>query len=369
MVLFRNWDESISGASDAGTGTAAVIPFTVGADGYSVNCVIPLGPTGTKSRIIAFTVAGASPAGPFGYIADTYVDSGLTIDATEIKDNTTTSVTLNFTDTALIGAMASSGGNATDRLGLMPPPYAADAAYSTALRRMVFTGVPGYESGHLWSETDDPEAINGEFDVTQVSETEGGKTVCFREIPITAMQLSLKENGGYEIQYDLTNPPAGWPVKRLWTGSGPCGPRAVGLANSFVVYACKKGFYRYTGATGDPVRVSDEIFTTWSKIDWDNAQAVSVHVDEVAKEIRIAVPIVGTPGPTKTLTLNYFQGWDPPAITNIMVRSSPVAIPASGPWTTPPATRSSPPNAPWRPRLIRASTASRFYGCGATQLR
>lgn len=274
----------------------------------------PIGPYNCIRRIAAFTVAGASSAGPYTYIDQNDVESpgfnqpDITITATTINDNVTTTATFNFTDTYLPGAS-----NVTNYFNRIELPGASDIYFSKTAQRIIYAGVKGYPSGFLVSDLNDPEAVRVPGSNIQVSETDGDRTVMWREI--RENQIALKENSGHGVITN-TGDPSTWAALRLWSGSGPTGAKAaaVGVEDDaeYIVYAHRSGPYRYTGNA--PQHVGREIQAVWDQINWTYGHLIVVSIDEQHREVRFSVPMGASTVRNCVLTLNFYFGWADPVI-------------------------------------------------------
>jgi hypothetical protein len=304
-----------------GFSKSAPIPVYVTQAGLMVLAQkIPIGPYNTICRICAFTVAGASSAGPYTYVDEDDVESpgfnqaDIPITSTRINDNTTTSAQFNFTDSYLPGA--SDVTNYFQRIEMMG---ASDAFFSKTLGSVIYTGVPGFPSGHLVSDYADPEAVRVPGSNIQVSESDGDRTVCWREF--RENQISCKENSGHAIVPN-SGDPSTWKTQRLWAGSGPVGPKAIAIGiedqSEFIVYGHRNGGFRYVGGT--PQLITRELMGTperpglWDRINWDYGYLMVTSIDEKRREVRFSVPFDGSTVRNLTITVNYFFGWEDPVI-------------------------------------------------------
>lgn len=321
VVIFELRTEYQTGFSKS-----APVPVNVTNAGRNVLAQnIPIGPYNCVRRICAFTVAGASSAGPYTYVDQNDVESpgfnqaDINITATTINDNVTTTAQFNFTDTYLPGAS-----DVTNYLQRVEVPPASDAFFSETLSRVIYTGCDGYPSGHLISDFTDSQAIRIPGSNLQVAETNGDRTVCWREF--RENQISLKENSGHNIVPN-DGDPSTWAANRLWFGSGPVNAKAVaiGLDNDekteFLAYAHRNGGFRYVG--GEPQLVTKELMGTpeqpgwWDRINWDYGYLIITTIDEKRRELRFSVPFDGSTVRNKVLTCNYFFGWEDPSIFSV----------------------------------------------------
>ena len=276
-----------------------------------------IGPYNCVRRICAFTVAGASAAGPYTYVdQDDVLSPGfnqpdIPITSTALNDNVTTTAQFNFTDQYLPG-----GSDITNYLQRVELPPCADVYFSKALQRNIYTGVLGYPSGHLISEDQgDVEGVRVPGSNLQVAESDGDRTVCWREIRQT--QVSCKENSGYGIVPNDGDPSTwGTTPDPLWTGSGPVGPKAIahGISDDseFLIWAHRTGPYRYTGGSAE--HIGREVQTIWDNINWDYGYLISVAIDEKNREVRFSVPYGASTVLNKVITVSYYFGWGDPVV-------------------------------------------------------
>ncbi len=316
IVLFETRTEYQTGWSKS-----APIPVMVTQGGLRVLTEkIPIGPYNCIRRICAFTVAGASSAGPYTYVDQDDVESpgfnqpDVPITKTTIDDNTTTSAEFNFTDTYLPGAS-----DVTNYFNRIEVPFCSDVYFSKTLQQVIYTGCQGFPSGHLVSDFQDPEAVRVPGSNIQISESDGDRTVAWRECRET--QLSLKENSGYAVVPN-SGDASTWDPQRIWAGSGPVGAKAVAVGvddqNEFLIYGHRTGLYRWVG--GSPQLVGRELLGTpenpglWDQINWDYGYLMAIAIDEKRREVRISVPFGTSTVRNVTLTVSYFFGWEDPVV-------------------------------------------------------
>lgn len=310
VVLFETRTQYYSGI-----GATAPIQVRVDNDGRRILAqYLPIGPYNTIARVCAFTVAGGTSAGPYYFIDadDTespgFNEADIPITATRINNNTDTSAQFNFTDTYLPG-----GYDVTNYFNRIEVPPASDVYFSKTLSQVVFTGCKGFPSGYLVSDFQDPEAVRVPGSQVQVSETDGDRTVCWREIRET--QIALKENSGHAIVPN-NGDASTWATQRLWGGAGPVGPKAIDIGfegdAEYFLFAHRTGLYRFSGTA--PQMVSREMQKTWDRINWEYGYLIRVCIDNKHREARILVPMDGSTVRNKCITLNFFYGWDDPVI-------------------------------------------------------
>lgn len=216
----------------------------------------------------------------------------------------TTGVSLSFDDNFLDNST-----DVTAQLTAIPVPPCVDIFYSPSLKRMVYT--LGNDSSHYFSNQDDPSNIDSPGGILGVEQTNGKKTVCFREMPNGEL-LSLKENGGYSVTpADLT--PNKWTVGRRWAGHGPVGPMAVGMGPDWlIIFSEGIGPGRYYQGNFEPVGL--EKIDTWKRVNPAVKHKIWIAVDDDAREVHIGLPLDGATEVNTDVVLNYFNGWDAPVI-------------------------------------------------------
>ena len=283
--------------------------------GWPIQCLqLPIGPYNTQARIIGATVSGASAAGPFTYISQADIESpgfnqpNVQITATLIPDNTSTTALLNFTDTYLPGAS-----DITNYFDIIQIPPSVDVCFLKSLSRTAFTGAVGYQSGHLLSDIGQPEMVRVPGGNFQVSESDGDRTVCMREI--RGIPYSFKENSGYEV-IPNGGDPSTWLPRKVWGGNGPVGPLAIDIAgqddSEFAVWAHRSGLYLFTGSA--PQLISREQGAVWDTINWDYGHLIKVRIDHTRRLIHILAPINGSTTCNVRFVLNYYFGTGDPVV-------------------------------------------------------
>lgn len=330
VVLFVNRNGYISGMTQA-----FVVSYNSPTNGFQLYVpYIPVGPSNTVARICCFTPAGQlnqlagtgiSNAGPYFFIlpAKQYlgnnfqlsnVPGGVTIadvvngvqeTSTLIADNVTTSATFNFDDNYLKSTL--NDVSAFFRKIQVPP--SSDVYYSQTLKRN-FYAVDAFRSGWYVSLAGDLESVYGDTGLVQAAENNGENRTAVREF--AGVVYLMKEKSGH-VMSPSTDDPSTWGVVQQWSGSGPCGPRAVDTCTNFMCYVHRSGVYIFEG--GQPYRISKEIPITWSGINWAYEQAIWVMIDDETREIRIGVPFGQSTVPNIVLKLNYEElpSWSPPS--------------------------------------------------------
>lgn len=323
VVLFVNRNGYISGMT-----SASVISYNSPTSGYQLYVpYIPIGPSNTVARICCFTPAGQlnqiagsgiSNAGPYFWIAPsttwyapsgifdlTKVPGGVTVaevvngvneTSTLINDNTTTTATFNFDDNYLKSTL----NDVSSYFRKMQVPACSDIFYSKTLRRMFYAD-DSLQSGWRVSLQDDPETIYSDAStIVQAAENNGENRTAVREYD--SVVYLMKQKGGHVLSPNPSDP-SQWVVSEQWTGSGPCGPRAVDVCTFFMCYVHRSGVWIFKG--GKPFHISKEIPISWAGINWAFEHTIWVMIDDETREIRIGVPFGASTVPSKILKLNY----------------------------------------------------------------
>lgn len=315
VVLFQfDGGETVVGSHGYISGFNADTVFSVNVSSPSQELTIspvPLGPQNCIRRIIAFGVSG-DPAGANGNFAYNPEDVNTTVieSATVIEDNTTTTITVNFDDTYL-GQLFGADTDVTDfYLKQMIPPC-RDVSYLPSLDAMCYSCGVGYESSVLITDAGDPETLIGGESVQDIAPQNGQRVVCTRELKNGEI-LVWKEDSVHAINPITGNRPAGWNTTRKSNDAGACGPRAVAIGTEFAIFAHRTGIWMYDFGATSFTRISDELYKGWDLVNWDAKHLISVHIDEVHREVRIVVPYEGSATPNKQFMVSYLMGWQYP---------------------------------------------------------
>jgi hypothetical protein len=298
-----------------GFSNSAAQSVNVTQSGWPIQCLrLPIGPYNCQARVVAATVSGASAAGPFTYIsqADTespgFNQANVAITATLVEDNTSTTALFNFTDTYLPGAT-----DVTNYFDKIQLPPVVDIYFAKSLQRVVYTGAVGYQSGHLFSDIQDPETVRIPGGNFQVSENDGDRTICYREI--RGIGYSFKENSGFVVEQNGGDPST-WAPRQVWGGNGPVGASAIDIAgqddSEFAMWAHRSGVYMFTGNA--PTLISREQQDTWETINWDYGHLIKLRIDHVRRLVHILCPINGSTTNNCRLVLNYYFGTGDPVV-------------------------------------------------------
>ncbi|HEV7674378.1 MAG TPA: hypothetical protein VGQ12_07600 [Candidatus Angelobacter sp.] len=328
LVLGVNRNGYITGVAQAAI--VSYNPASSPGDGLQLYMAhLPTFPSpSTAARIVALTPAGQlssaagngiSSAGPYFWISPNFpngifdlstiaagvtvaeVVNGIAMTSTLINDNTTTSATFNFTDDYLKLTL----NDVSSYFRKIQVPSAADVYYSANLKRM-FYAADTLKSGWYVSLLDDPESIYGDTSIMQVAQDNGFNRVAIRDYKTNT--YAMKEDSGWLVSPSADNPADWLPVKQ-WSGSGPCGFRAVDVCTTFMAYVHRSGVWIYKG--GDPLLISLELPITWTKVNWAAKHTIWIMIDDETREIRVGVPYgPNVTEPSLVLKCNYEESPD-----------------------------------------------------------
>jgi len=298
-----------------GFSNSAAQAVNVTQSGWPIQCLrLPIGPYNCQARVVGASVSGASAAGPFTWISQADVESpgfnqaNVAITSTMVPDNTSTTALFNFTDTYLPGAT-----DVTNFFDIIQLPPVVDVYFAKSIQRVVFTGAVGYQSGHLFSDISNPEMVRVPGGNFQVSENDGDRTVCYREI--RGIGYSFKENSGFVVEQNGGDPST-WSPRQVWGGNGPVGASAIDIAgqddSEFAMWVHRSGLYMFTGNA--PTLISREQQDTWETINWDVGHIIKVRIDHVRRLVHILVPINGSTTINARLVVNYYFGTGDPVV-------------------------------------------------------
>jgi hypothetical protein len=298
-----------------GFSNSGVFPVNVTQSGWPIQALrVPIGPYNWQARIVGSSVSGASAAGPFTWISQADIESpgfnqpNVAVTSTMIEDNVTTTALFNFTDTYLPGAT-----DVTIFFDIVQIPPSVDVYFAKTLQRMVYTGAVGYQSGHLFSDIANPEMIRVPGGNFQVSENDGDRCVCYREV--RGIGYSFKENSGYAVE-DNGGDPSTWTPRKIWGGNGPVGPAAIDIGgqddSEFAMWVHRSGLYHFTGTT--PQLISRERLADWETINWEYGHLIRLRIDHVRRQVHILVPLVGSTVLNSRFVLDYFFGMSDPVV-------------------------------------------------------
>lgn len=269
---------------------------------------IPVGPPSCVARVLAFTVAGGSSAGPYFYIGTPQTVNGVSETATTIEDNLTTSATFNFDDNFL-----GSSTDVTDYFRQTQLPSEAGVAYSQLTGRLMWWGEAAQPSLLRFSEAADGGLYYGDTGFVLVANGDGSRITGAFEF--RGGLYCVKERSLYRITPN-NGDPATWTVSQVSATAGCCGPRAFAVQNEFVLMVNREGVHLFSG--GPPQRVSEELLGPapdrpglWEQVNWAAGGLFWLHVDPGDKCARAGLAMEGATGPSKILKLSYLDGWEP----------------------------------------------------------
>ncbi len=321
VPAWMNRNETISGFTQA-----AVSKYIVDEDGWEISVFnVPIGPPNIIARLINWTVADGTQAGPFAWVGlvntqvptenqvypNSYQSDGITIIPTVFLDNVTTSGTFNFTDATLTAEIeaGAGGNNTTDRLTLMPPPQGVRIDFLLTANRLAVCGVPGLTSGPVISKFDDFESFDAATAALPITSDSG--EICWGLLEYRNQIYAMRERSGVVLTPG-TGEPSSWDAKARWNGDkgngvGPCGPRAFAQNGQFIGFVHRSGFYKYDDTTPD--LMTKEIPREWGTINWAAATTISVAIDDDTHTVRIQAPVGNSLIPNKEFCLSYLEGW------------------------------------------------------------
>lgn len=321
VPAWMNRNETISGFTES-----AVSQYIVDEDGWEIAVFnVALGPQNIIGRIINWTVADGTQAGPFAWVGlvdlqipsqnqvypKSFLSDGITIIPTVFLDNITTKGTFNFTDEFLTGEIegGAEGNNTTDRLTLGPPPQSVRVDYLITADALCHAGVMGWTSGLVISLRGDYESYDASGSYLPIRTNSG--EICWGTVEYRNAIYAMRERSGMVVTPG-TGMPSTWSVKARWSadggnGVGPCGPRAFACNGQFIAFVHRSGFYRFDETAPD--LMTKEIPREWGSINWAAATTISVSIDDDTHTVRIQVPVGRSIVPNKEFCLSYIEGW------------------------------------------------------------
>lgn len=323
VPAWMNRNETVSGFTQA-----AVSKYIVDEAGWEIAVFnVPLGPANIVGRLINWSVADGTQAGPFWWIGlvnlnvptqnqvypNSFLSDGIEIVPTVLLDNATTSGVFNFTDDYL-----DSANDTTDRLDTEGPPAGLRVDYLTTCDRVAVCGAPGYQTGPIFSLQGDYESIYPDTCPLPISSQKG--ETCFGLLEFKNEIYAMRSQSGVVITPGEGNPVT-WDAKQRWgpsadaEGVGPCGPRAFACNGTFIAFAHRSGLYRYpgpptsTGSGTNPDMLIKEVPRQWATINWAAARVVALMIDNDTHTIRLQVPTGNSTTPNQEFCLSYLEGW------------------------------------------------------------
>lgn len=293
-----------------GSLTAPGAPFQWTAAGGKQVTVsgLPIGPQQVEARVVAFTVAGGSSAGPYFYIGFSQTSNGVSETTTVVPGNVTTSATFNFDDDFLAAS-----NDVSDQFRAIVLPNLAGVMFSQLTQRLLWWGDGAQPSAVYCSNPGDAGVYYGDTGFFQVEEGSGLRVTAVFEL---RNQLYVALERGLYLVTPNDGDPATWQVTRVSQSVGASGLRAVAVGSDFAFLVHEAGAYVFDG--GQPTRVNDELLGpahatpgAWEQIHWSRQQFIWAHIDHDEKCVRVGVPTQGSSECDTVYKVSYLDGWDP----------------------------------------------------------
>lgn len=270
---------------------------------------------------------------PDTFAAGTYQASSITMSVVQTLPTRaipgTVGIQLQFDDTTL-----PNGVNVTGNLLFVALPPCVDLAYLPSVQRMAYV-TDQQPTNAVFSEEDFMGEIDGLNDVLTIEASNGSRLAGVREL-LNGMIIALKETGGYQI-IPTADVPANWGVNRLWGIHGPQSGRNIATGRDgttgmdYILFVDpESGLFKWppTLGQGDELDwLSKELsgannqdasrMATWDRVNRAAGAQIQVVVDDIAKEVKLAVPLDGATTPSHILTMSYFNGWQDPLIPTL----------------------------------------------------
>jgi hypothetical protein len=240
----------------------------------------------------------------------------------------TVGITLQFDDTTL-----PEGVDVTGNLLFVALPPCTDLAFLPSISRMAYVS-DLFPTTLIFSEEDFNGEVDGENDVLSIEASNGALLVGAREL-LNGMIVAAKCSGGYQV-VPTADVPARWGVNRLWGIHGPTSGRNIASGRDgstgldyFMFVDPEAGLFKWppTLGEGELDWLSKELsgannqdasrMATWDRVNRAAGATIQVVVDDIAKEVKIAVPLDGASTPSHILTMSYFNGWQPPLMMTL----------------------------------------------------
>ncbi|MGH9475429.1 MAG: hypothetical protein ACRD1C_03750 [Terriglobales bacterium] len=302
VVLFKTREGSL---------TAPSFPFQWTAEGGKQVTVtdLPLGPAHqVVARIVAFTVAGGSSAGPYFYIEDGQTVNSVVETATLVNDNVSTSATFNFDDDFLAASLDSS-----DQFRAALLANCQGVMFSQTTQRLLWWGDPAQPATVYCSEPGDAGLYLGDTGFFQVEEGSGLKVTAVFEF---RNQLYVALERGIYLVTPNDGDPATWSITHIAQSVGAVGPRALAVGTDMVFMVHESGAYVFSG--GAPTWISEELLGpssqspgAWEQINWANRALIWCAFDHNEKCVRVGVPTGDSAVCDTIYKVSYLDGWDP----------------------------------------------------------
>jgi hypothetical protein len=242
--------------------------------------------------------------------------------------NPVSTILLQFDDTTL-----PEGVDVTGNLLFVALPPCTDLAFLPSVSRMAYVS-DQFPTSLIFSEEDFNGEVDGENDVLSIEASNGALLVGAREL-LNGMIVAAKCSGGYQV-VPTADVPARWGVNRLWGIHGPRSGRNIATGRDgstgldyFLFVDPEAGLFKWppTLLEGELDWLSKELsgannqdasrMATWDRVNRAAGATIQVVVDDIAKEVKIAVPLDGAATPSHILTMSYFNGWQPPLMMTL----------------------------------------------------
>ena len=237
-------------------------------------------------------------------------------------------IILQFDDTTL-----PQGVDVTGNLLFVALPPSTDLAFLPSISRMAYVS-DLFPTTLIFSEEDFNGEVDGENDVLSIEASNGALLVGAREL-LNGMIVACKSSGGYQV-VPTADVPARWGVNRLWGIHGPSSGRNIATGRDgstgldYLLFVDPEaGLFKWppTLGEGELDWLSKELsgannqdasrMATWDRVNRAAGATIQVVVDDIAKEVKIAVPLDGAMTPSHILTMSYFNGWQPPLMMTL----------------------------------------------------
>jgi hypothetical protein len=225
------------------------------------------------------------------------------------------------------------GVNVTGNLLFVGLPPCIDLAYLPSLDRMAYVS-DQFPTTLIFSEEDFMGEVDGLNDILAIEASNGSVLVGAREL-LNGTIVACKRSGGYQV-VPTADVPANWGVSRLWGIHGPTSGRNIATGRDgstgldYILFVDPEaGLFKWppTLGMGELDWLSKELsgannqdasrMATWDRVNRAAGASIQVVVDDIAKEVKIAVPLDGATSPSHVLTMSYFNGWQDPLMLTL----------------------------------------------------
>ena len=150
----------------------------------------------------------------------------------------------------------------------------------------------------------DPETFDGVNGFIQVAKDNGEQVVACAQL--RSFFYVFKERSMHTTYDDGTNPPSLWFTRSVDNTIGAGSPNGVTSSDTFITTHWRSGAYLYTG--GRPMKISQEVQTTWEKFAWLYAWRTHVLLDTQGKQIFFFGAMNNDTVPKNSLIVDYSEG-------------------------------------------------------------